>query len=252
MNTLTVVATESYEQFAESLQKEIEQETGIRFGIVEKHQFAAIPIVDASGRTIAVGLPMSEAIWNHLRDTGMVDAKGKVQDRLRQALKDDTFTLPEDLAAPFRRSKTYSRSFPAGSRSKTPTSECTSRPARQSCKATSSRHCGTGSSTRQRTACSSTTKPSSRSCIKAINEAPPVTKTRLKWRKADIVIGKSGVEATETSTSPPITIEEDDIELPDILTDLEEKTQLTRRSLARILTECARLDDFQKNPQVIR
>src|SRR5439155_5123360 len=31
VNTLTVIATESYEQFAENLQKEIEQDTGIRF-----------------------------------------------------------------------------------------------------------------------------------------------------------------------------------------------------------------------------
>ena len=35
INTLTVIATESYEHFAENLQKEIEDETGIRFGIVE-------------------------------------------------------------------------------------------------------------------------------------------------------------------------------------------------------------------------
>ena len=41
VNTLTVVATESYEQFAENLQKEIEEDTGIRFGVVEQHQFAA-------------------------------------------------------------------------------------------------------------------------------------------------------------------------------------------------------------------
>src|SRR3546814_5619401 len=44
INTLTVVATESYETFADNLQKEIEADTGIRFGIVEQHQFAAIPI----------------------------------------------------------------------------------------------------------------------------------------------------------------------------------------------------------------
>ena len=49
INTLTVVATEGYEQFAENLQKEIEDDTGIRFGIVEKHQFASIPVTDAAG-----------------------------------------------------------------------------------------------------------------------------------------------------------------------------------------------------------
>src|SRR5271166_1317364 len=44
VNTLTVIATESYEHFAANLQKEIEVDTGIRFGVVEKHQFAAIPV----------------------------------------------------------------------------------------------------------------------------------------------------------------------------------------------------------------
>ena len=58
INTLTVIATESYEQFAENLQKEIETDTGIRFGIVEKHQFAAIPVMDATGHTTALGLSL--------------------------------------------------------------------------------------------------------------------------------------------------------------------------------------------------
>ena len=40
-----------------------------------------------------------------------------------------------------------------------------------------------------------------------------------------------------------------DIELPDILTDLQDKTQLTRRSIHRILVDSGRLDDFKRNPQ---
>jgi type III restriction enzyme len=42
VNTLTVIANEGYEEFAEKLQKEIEIETGIKFGVVESHNFAAI------------------------------------------------------------------------------------------------------------------------------------------------------------------------------------------------------------------
>jgi type III restriction enzyme len=44
-------------------------------------------------------------------------------------------------------------------------------------------------------------------------------------------------------------LDERDIELPDLLTDLQDKTQLTRRSIYRILTESGRLDDFKRNPQ---
>ena len=43
VNTLTVIARESYEDFAENLQQEIEADTGIRFGVVEKHQFGHHP-----------------------------------------------------------------------------------------------------------------------------------------------------------------------------------------------------------------
>jgi len=34
-------------------------------------------------------------------------------------------------------------------------------------------------------------------CAKALGECPPITKTRLQWRKADLAIGKAGVEAIE-------------------------------------------------------
>ena len=37
--------------------------------------------------------------------------------------------------------------------------------------------------------------------------------------------------------------------VPDVLTDLQDRTQLTRKSLVRILTECGRLNDFKRNPQ---
>ena len=46
-----------------------------------------------------------------------------------------------------------------------------------------------------------------------------------------------------------VTLNENDIELPDVLTELQDRTQLTRRTIARILTECGRLNDFKRNPQ---
>ena len=86
-------------------------------------------------------------------------------------------------------------------------------------------------------------------CAKAIGECPPITKTRVQIRKADLAIGRGGVSSEETTVAAPIIIEETDIELPDLLTDLQDKTQLTRRSLVRILTDSVRLDDFKRHPQ---
>jgi type III restriction enzyme len=65
INTLTVIATEKYEEFAENLQIEIEKDTGIKFGIVEKHQFAAIQIQGKDGKLTALGFHTSQKIWGN-------------------------------------------------------------------------------------------------------------------------------------------------------------------------------------------
>jgi type III restriction enzyme len=44
-------------------------------------------------------------------------------------------------------------------------------------------------------------------------------------------------------------LDETDIELPDLLTDLQDRTQLTRRTIYRILVGSGRLEDFKRNPQ---
>ena len=99
VNTLTVVAMESYEEFAENLQNEIEQDTGFRFGIVSSHEFASIPVVGDDGETTALGFDASEELWEHLKEEGYIDAAGRIQDSLRKALKEDTFVAPESFAA---------------------------------------------------------------------------------------------------------------------------------------------------------
>ena len=62
INTLTVIATEGYEQFAENLQKEIEADTGIRFGIVEEHQFAAIAVIDDERQDRPAGIRAIQSV----------------------------------------------------------------------------------------------------------------------------------------------------------------------------------------------
>jgi type III restriction enzyme len=88
-----------------------------------------------------------------------------------------------------------------------------------------------------------------RKCSEALRDAPPILKTRLQWRKADLAIGKAGVDATEKDGAATVVLNEEDIELPDVLTDLQDRTQLTRRSIQRILVGSSRLNDFKRNPQ---
>ena len=249
VNTLTVIATEGYEQFAANLQKEIEQDTGIRFGIVEKHQFASIPVTDASGRTTALGVAQSEAIWAHLKDAGHVDAKGKVQDSLRRAIKDGTLQLPEPFQAQLPQVKEVLRKL-AGKLDIKNADERRTIMTRQAVL-----HSEEFQALWNRIKHKTTYRVQFDNgklvtdCAEAMRKCPPVTKTRVQIRKADLAIGRGGVSSEETTVAAPVVIEETDIELPDLLTDLQDKTQLTRRSLVRILTDSLRLDDFKRNPQ---
>ena len=248
-NTLTVIANESYEQFAENLQKEIESETGFRFGIVEHHQFAGLLTTGADGQPAPLGLEQSKVLWDSLKTAGYVNAQGKVQDALRSALHSDTLTLPEPFAALLPGVKEILRKLTgrlevknAADRQQVKTRQAVLNSAEFKALWERIKH-----KTTYRVHFDNDAMLAA--CIQALADAPPIAKTRLQWSKADMTIARSGVEATERTTSASVVLEETQIDLPDILTDLEVKTALTRRSLHRILVESQRLDDFKRNPQ---
>ncbi len=249
INTLTVIATESYEKFAEELQTEIERDTGIRFGIVERYQFATIPTTSDDGITSSLGVEQSEAIWNYLKDLGMLSPQGKVQDALKTALKEDTLVLPAQFAPHLPQVKQILKKL-AGRLEIKDADERKPIKTRQAV-LDSAEFKALWDRIKHKTTyrVQFDNEKLIESCIRAINEAQPVSRTRLQWRKADLTIGKSGVETKETSKSASFAIDEHDIELPDLLTDLQDKTALTRRSIVQILTGSMRLDDFKRNPQ---
>jgi type III restriction enzyme len=248
-NTLTVIATESYEQFAENLQKEIETASGIQFGIVEAHQFAGISILGVDGQPTSLGFDQSKQLCDYLRAQKFLNGQGKVQDALRTALKTDTLTLPEPFTAQLPQVKNILRKLAgrleiknADERRQVKTRQAVLHSAEFKALWDRIKHKTTYRVQFDNEALLA-------NCIQALAEAPSIARTRLQWRKADIAIGRSGVDATETSAAAPVALDESDIELPDILTDLEAKTALTRRSIYRILVGSKRLYDFKRNPQ---
>lgn len=249
INTLTVIATESYEQFAENLQKEIEADTGIKFGVVEEHQFAAIGVKGEGGQLAPLGFDKSKALWDHFKSLGHINAHGKVQESLKKALKEGTLALPVDFE-PQRHQiaevlkkitgrleiKNADQRYPVKTRQVVLQSEEFKELWKRIRHKTTYR-------------VEFDNEKLVEKCIKALQEAPPIAKTRLQWRKADIAIGKSGVTSTERGGTSTVFLEETEIELPDLLTEMQDRTQLTRRTIQRVLSGSLRLNDFRRNPQ---
>ncbi len=249
INTLTVIAMESYEQFAENLQKEIEQDTGIRFGIVEAHQFAAITVAAADGTTAPLGFEQSKALWEHLKASGHIDAKGKVQDSLKTALKAGTLTVPDEFVA--QRDQITAVLKKLAGRLEIRNADDRRQVRTRQAVLHSEEFKALWDRIKHKTTyrVEFDNEKLVESCTRALQEAPAIAKTRLQWRKADIAIGKAGVEATERDGAGIVVLDEGDIELPDLLTDLQDRTQLTRRTIHRVLRDSGRLDDFKRNPQ---
>jgi len=249
INTLTVIATESYEQFAENLQKEIEKDTGIRFGIVEKHQFATLVTTDENGVVRRLGVEKSEQLWNFLKEGEFLDNKGKVQDSLRTALKENTLNLPEEYADQSPAIKDVLRKLAGKLDIKNADERITVRTREAVLESDDFRALWDRIKHKTTYRVDFDNEKLIEDSARAILDCPPITKTRAQFRKADIAIGKGGVETNETAASGFTTINETDIELPDLLTDLQDKTHLTRRSLVEILRQSRRLNDFKRNPQ---
>jgi len=254
VNTLTVVATENYEQFAENLQKEIEADTGIRFGIVEHHQFAAIAVTAPDGQTVPLGVEQSKALWEHLKAAGHIDAKGKVQDSLKKALKEGTLVLPAEfdsqkgqIAEVLRKVSGRLEIKNADERKPVPLRKGQDGKAIYLSDEFKTLWDRIKHQTTYRVQFDNAKLITD--CISALQKAPAIAKARLQWRKADIAIGKAGVQATEKAGAATVVLDETDIELPDLLTDLQDRTHLTRRTITSILTGSGRLDDFKRNPQ---
>mgnify|MGYP005852545045 CR=1 FL=1 len=249
VNTLTVIATESYEDFAENLQKEIEEDTGIRFGIVETHAFANIAVPGADGKTAPLGFDQSQTLWEHLKTQGYIDANGRVQDALKKALKDGTLAVPESFTGQLDQITHVLKKLAGRLEIKNADERRQVRPRQAVLQSAEFKALWDRIKHKTTYRVQFDNEQLIQKCAKALCKAPAIPKTRLQWRKADLAIGKAGVEATEREGAATVVLDETDIELPDLLTELQDRTQLTRRSIHRILTESTRLDDFKRNPQ---
>ena len=249
VNTLTVIARESYEEFAEKLQREIEVDTGIRFGIIEPHQFAQIPVTADGEDSATLGFDKSQALYDYLRAEGYIDAGGRIQNSLREAIRDSSLALPEQFAEQRAGIESVLRKRAGRLDIKNADERQTVRPRQAVLDSADFKALWDRIKHKTSYRVSFDNEALLSNSATALRNADPIPRTRLQWRKADIAIGQAGVEATEIAGSATVVLEETDIELPDLLTELQDRTQLTRRSIHRVLVGSRRLDDFKRNPQ---
>ncbi|QOP45549.1 type III restriction-modification system endonuclease [Sulfurimonas paralvinellae] len=250
VNTLTVMANESYEEFAKSLQAEIEQEEGIKFGVIEEHFFANIPIKNEEGDVEYFGADNSEAIFAYLKENDYIDSRGKIQDSLKLDIKNEKFEVPAEyqnlqaeitsvikkIAGNLNIKDASDRKLVTLNKEVLLSDDFKELWERVKYKTTYRVDFDIDSLVNK--------------CAEKIANELTIGKIKYLYSKAKNKITKVGVEVDLDSVKEQFSdVEIIDYELPDIITYLQNETNLTRKNIVDILIKSGKLESFKNNPQ---
>ncbi|EGQ6361559.1 DEAD/DEAH box helicase family protein [Escherichia coli] len=248
VNTLTVMANESYEQFAEQLQKEIENEEGIKFGVVEKHLFANIVVPVDDHNHEYLGAEASKQLWEHLQSEGHIDSKGKVQDSLKASLKNGTLALPEAFQPHVAQIVSVLKKVSGNLNIKNRDDKV--KVSLNKAVYLSPEFQALWDRIKYKTTfrVDFDTNALIEKCAEEIKVNLQVGKARFTYRKAKTEIDRSGVHTQQVQETTRV-YESRAFDLPDLITYLQNETNLTRRTIVAIINKSGRLESFKNNPQ---
>jgi type III restriction enzyme len=100
INILHVMANESFAEFAETLQREIEQETGIKFGILELGVFAGLTYTEEIQTEKKISQSNAETLIAYLENKGYISPDGKTTlSDIQTAVEQTASELPLEIQA---------------------------------------------------------------------------------------------------------------------------------------------------------
>lgn len=251
VNTLTVMANESYEDFVKNLQTEMEEQTGITFGKIETHIFAKLTYTDSeSEEPVPLGYDLSKKLYEDLKANDYIDKKDKATNVLKEALDNYEVNLPEEFEpwkpAILRELKHITSSLPIKDGSKKRKVKL------NKAVIDSQEFIDLWEKIKYKTVFTIDFDSTEliRNVIEQIQKMNRIEKVRIISRKDSISAFDriTGLE-TETINEDPEAYVDVQHTLPDIITDLQNRTNLTRKTIVAILTGSKRLEDFKNNPQ---
>jgi type III restriction enzyme len=248
INTLTVMANESYEQFAETLQKEYEKDGGIRFGIIEKHSFANLPLKQLDGTVKYLGQAASEEIFQHFQEQGYIDTSGKIQDALKIALRDKSLTVP----AAYKQIKpditALAQKVSGGLNLKNNQDKRKIKLNKQVYLDPEFKELWDRIKYKTTYSVDFDSAKLIEECCREMQQSLVVSSPKLIYSKATLEINAGGV-TNEESDRYAVAVKTGQENLPDIIAYLQNETNLTRKTIVEILLGSKTIHLFKKNPQ---
>ena len=248
VNRLTVIANESYDEFARTLQTEFEEDFGIQFGKVDRIAFAMLVRTDADGREVELGQEESTKLWSQLVANGYLSAEDDILDTFDPKnphfdlkVPDEFVGLKLEIVDEINRKLFKNRIVNARERRELKFRKEVH--LREEFKELWER---IKHRTRYRVHFD-TAQLIARALVR-IEMIEPIRAPRVSTTVVAVDISDAGV-AADRQISARVQDVEPVNALPDILDFLQKETELTRHTLAEILKRSGRLSEFRINPQ---
>lgn len=246
INKLTIIANESYDQFAATLQKEYEDDCGVTFGKLPKLAFKGlVDVVD--GQEKYLNRIQSERIYQELQDKGFIDEKGRIQATFAPANKGFTLDLYEEFAGLESEIIEHMKSFQIERHIKKDT---------EPKKLKLNKHIFLDPEFEQlwsRIKYKTTyqveysTAKLIAECSEAVKKVEKIEPVKVLYREDVLNVEGKGV-TTKNTRNNAVSLEYAG-KLPDMLAYLQRETDLTRRTLVEIIKASGRVKEFAVNPQ---
>lgn len=246
VTTLTVVANESYTKFADALQKEY-KDAGVEIGRVRLNEFSKIALRDASGVLTEdlFGYQRSVDIWKHLESHGFT-TDGVVTPKFQPNTLGFSLQLPgqyesyeNEISSLIARANIGKYVKPASKRQpRVLNKELYATPEFEEFWEAISRK----TTYRVRVSRDEIIK----NAVAAIKAAPNIDPLRIQVTRAGVRVLRGGAKGEELGTRSADL--KGGYDLPDIITELQEATSLTRKTIVDIMLGSDRLPEFIGNP----
>ena len=241
---LTVVANESYAAFASALQDEYKR-AGVAVGYVRKTEFAGLPVAE-DGKESRLGTRRSAQIWDCLHEQGYINDAGEVLRTWTPDQLDFTVDLPEQYA------EYETEVIDLVERCKI---ESLIKPKRQRVVRSLNKQVYATpefeefwekitSRTTYRVSFDRTDLV--QRCVARINQAPLIDPIRIHVTRTGLELTRGGPKSSILGSRDEVL--KDFYPLPDIISQLQESTSLTRKTIIDILLGSERLGEFATNP----
>lgn len=247
---LTVIANEAYDSFARGLQREYEEDTGEKFGVVPVEAFAKLVVPAPPGELLhaPIGQEVSAEVWSHMQAEGYLDGTGAVLPKFDPRRDGFELNVPT-YAIPMRAEITdIISNFVFANRIADARKRQTVRYKKQVTLDPGFKELWDRISQRTKYRVSLSTDDLVATAVDAIKAAPKILPPKVRVKTVEIAHSAAGlgtdivIDQRSYDTARPTF-------LPDILADLVNQTDLTRSTLVRILIDSGRLKDFTVNPQ---